>query len=166
MDFAGLVVAIVAALSAIAGAVIAGVQAAAARADRKQTEQARDEARALAAQANSSFERQALAQERANEIREALIPRDEVHWELENISGNRWCLRNVGTVTAEAANLKDISEPSGWIRFDSESPRDVQRHDLLDFIALSAFTSPTPRVQVRWREASGPLQTEDFTIVT
>jgi hypothetical protein len=166
MEVAGLVIAIAAAVAAVASAVFAGIQAAAAKADRTDAEKARDEARTLAAKANDSFERQALAQERANEIQESLLPRDEVRWELENISGNQWCLRNIGNQTAEGANLKDISDPAGWIRFDSESPRDVPKRDFLDFLALSAFTSPTPRVQVRWRTGGGPLQTEDFTIAT
>jgi hypothetical protein len=171
MEIISLVVAIVAAIAAVLGAIFAGSQASAAQRDRKdaqaarsESQAARDEARILASEANDAFKRQAVAQERANELVETQLPKDEVVWERRHLAGNRWALENIGSITAFDANLADVTEPPGWIRFDTDTPRDVPRGDALEFLALSAMSSPRPRVQVRWRDGDGRLLTEDFTI--
>lgn len=99
MEIAGLVVASVAALAAVAGAVVAVMQAGNARRDRRDAEEARDasreardEATRLAGEANGAFKRQAIAQEEANEIEEAKLPKSAISFGIVPVRGDTWAI--------------------------------------------------------------------------
>jgi hypothetical protein len=126
---------------------------------------ARDETIQLATEANDAFKRQAAAQERANELAEAQLPRDEAEWRLEHIRGVSWVVRNVGRKVATKANLYDITDEKGWLRFETQSPKDIEVDDVIEFTVLTANGSPNPRVEVRWwHDETSPMRTKAFTL--
>ena len=106
----------------------------------------------LAKKANQAFERQAAAQERAIELAQAALPKDEVRWTYEHISGVIYVLHNTGTKVARQALMSDIGQPVGFVRPDETKPRDVPPGDSLEFNVITAFGSPRPRFRVAWRE--------------
>lgn len=121
MDIIGLVVAAIAALAAVVGAVVAIYQAAQARTDRQDAEAARDASRAardeamrLAGEANEAFKRQADAQERANEIEEAKLPKHAISFKITHVQGDTWAI----ACTDLPANDVVIKEP-GYHRIGS-----------------------------------------------
>ena len=132
---------------------------------RDEARTARDETRDLAKDANTAFNRSADAQERANEIEVSKLPKIEAEWALEHVGEGRWALRNVGRRTAASANLHDMTELSGFVRFEEVTPRDVPEDDVIEFLVFSADSSPTARVEVRWHEGDGPMKTKAFTVI-
>ncbi|TFD35935.1 hypothetical protein E3T40_07190 [Cryobacterium sp. TMT1-19] len=173
MDTAGLVINIVLAATGIAAAIVAVIQARVAVQARREAktaqlgaEHAEREAIALARKANEAFERQAAAQEEANVLAKAALPKDEVRWLYEHVSGARYVLQNVGTVVAQNSLLTDIGEPTGFIRPDEEVRRDIAPGDSLEFMVCSAFGAPRPRFRVTWREDGLSDELHDDTTVT
>ncbi len=162
------------AAAAIASAVFAYLQARVATASRRdaidarnESRNARDEIVELSREANASFTRQAEAQERANEIESAKLPKDEADWALVHIDGVRWAVRNIGRRTAENANLHDMTNEKGFLRFETMSPQDIAVNDLIEFTVLSGWGTPNPRVEVRWQHGDRePIKSKGFTIIS
>ncbi|MFT2706137.1 hypothetical protein [Clavibacter zhangzhiyongii] len=173
MDTWGLVVSIVAAVATIAAAVIAAAQARIAmhaRDDARKaqagSESAAAESVALARKANDAFERQARAQEEANQLARANLPADEVRWTYRHIAGMRYVLTNAGTRIARAASIEDITEPSGWVQPEEPGPCDVRPGDSLEFMVVTAWGSPRPEFRVTWTEdGSDEVFTDDTRMV-
>jgi hypothetical protein len=173
MDTWVLVVSIAAAVATIAAAVIAGVQARIAKGARDDarraqadSEAAAAESVALARKANAAFERQAEAQEQANELARAALPPDEVRWTYEQVTGMEYTLTNVGTRTARGAFIEDIGKQQGWIETLEDRARDVRPGDSLQFLAKSAWSSPRPEFRVSWLEdGSDEVKTDDTRMV-
>lgn len=80
------------------------------------------------------------------------IQPEKAQWQLEQVKGNVWLLRNIGTVIAHAALLSDATQPPKYIRPDEVIPRDVPPSDHLQFRAAPTRGAPPPRVRVTWRE--------------
>lgn len=170
MDIVGPIINIVLAVAAIVSAIVAVVQARVAvraRQDAKSAqsgaELAQRETVELARKANDAFDRQALAQEKANELAQAALPKDEVRWEYEHISGVIYVLQNTGTKVARQASMSDTGEPVGFVRPDDTSPRDVSPGDSLEFKVITAFGAPRPQFRITWTEDGSDQKFSDDT---
>lgn len=164
MELLGLIVAAVAALAAVAGAVVAISQASNARQDRRDAEtardasrEARDEAIRLAGEANEAFKRQAVAQERSNEIEEAKLPRHAISFESVHVRGDTWAIvctdLPANDVVIKGAGLS----PHRIMPVESES-RSLQKNDTVRFMLTSATMDGrahvSPRIRVEFVDPS------------
>lgn len=173
MELAGLIIAfavLVVSGAAAAASVVQARLATAARADAQQaladSRTTRDEVQQLARTATEASVKQAEALIERNEIERRKLPSVEAVWSLEHIRGVRWALRNVGGSSALRANLHDVTDSKGFLRFETNEVRDVPVDDLMEFIVLAADGSPNPRIEVRWSEdMSSPIRSKAFTIV-
>jgi uncharacterized membrane protein len=109
METWGIIIAAASAIAGLASAWVAIGQARSARRDRRDAEDARNESRAardeavrLSAEANHAFNRQAEAQEHANDIELGKLGKPRVEWSVEG---------GIGTITRQLANLS-TSAPS------------------------------------------------------
>jgi hypothetical protein len=155
MEYWTLVVAIVSAFAGVAAAVVAIVQAAAARRDRQDAEDARNESRSardeavrLSAEANEAFKRQAEAQEKANEIELAKMPKPQVDWKIQQSGRDGRLIVNVGDI--EARNV--VVTGSNGVYTDRESSSEsVMPGDSVEFHVLRTMDdSGRPRVHLEW----------------
>lgn len=160
METIGLVVAAIAALAAVVGAVVAISQAANARQDRRDAEtardasrEARDDAIRLAGEANEAFKRQAVAQERANEIEEAKLPKHAISFEIVPVQGDTWAI----VCTDLAANDVIIKgaglSPHRIVPLEAES-RCLHMNDTMRFMLTPATMDgrahASPRIRVEF----------------
>ncbi|MBF4632731.1 hypothetical protein ITJ42_16040 [Clavibacter michiganensis subsp. phaseoli] len=173
MEMWALIISIVAAVATAAAAGVAFVQARIAKGARDDARQAQagseaaaEESIALSRKATAAFERQAVAQEEANELARASLPPDVVRWEYEPVSGVVYILTNVGARVARGAFIEDIGEPKGLVRPQEDGPRDVVPGDSLEFVIVTAFGAPRPVFRVTWREdGSDEVRSEDTRAV-
>lgn len=121
-------------------------------------------ARELESTTTEALGRQTKALERANELAEAVLPTDIAKWQLVHFGRARWGLRNIGTRRAELATLFDVTVKQGFIKIENSTAVDVEPDAHLEFILRTAHDSPDPRVQVRWRETDGPMQSKAFAL--
>ena len=153
IDLAALIVSfgLLAISGAAAAAAVVQAQAAtqaktAAEDARNESRLARDEAVRLSAEANAAFLRQAAAQEEANELARAALPRDEPEWKVHQIGKDRWQATNTGRATALDAKIVKVA---GWVHVDDDAPRDVGIGDSLFFNTM-ALGGESPRIEISW----------------
>ena len=113
--------------------------------DRAAAEKARDESLRLSRQATESFDRQATALERANELIEASTPKPDVRWVIQQVSTSRWMATNNGDAIARGALLEGLS---GLVRAEETVPRDVMPGDSLYFFSHRTMGGDMPRVRL------------------
>lgn len=145
VTFGGVTVAGAAAVAAIVQARAAVAARIAAEDARNESRNARDEAAQLSREANAAFIRQAEAQEESNRLARLSAPKVEPKFKLEPVSSSRWALSNIGTATAENAQVLPLA---GLVEADDEGPRDVGVGDSLFFVASSAFGREAPRIAI------------------
>lgn len=157
-------------VAAIGSALFAFMQARAAmqsRADaqlaRDESREARDESARLAREANEAFIRQAEAQERANDLAEAALPRREVRWENAPLENGRWRLTNIGDVLAHEARLEVVA---GVIEIDDTVARDVSPGDSLMFQVFLSGRDDPPRVRVTFVDRAGTMPERHELVIT
>jgi hypothetical protein len=91
---------------------------------------------------------------------------DEVDWELENVRGPIWVLRNIGSLVAHQTLVSDATQPPKYIRPDEVIPRDVSPGDHLQFRAAISRGGPPPRVRITWRlSETGEARSAEFTLL-
>jgi hypothetical protein len=91
---------------------------------------------------------------------------DEVDWELENVRGPIWVLRNIGSLVAHQTLVSDATQPPKYIRADEVIPRDVSPGDHLQFRAAISRGGPPPRVRITWRPSeTGDARSAEFTLL-
>ncbi|MCS5733794.1 hypothetical protein [Herbiconiux daphne] len=152
------------------GVAVAIYQAKEARAARNEaqdaqdaSERARDQTVRLAEEANSAFVRSAAAQEEANEIAKAAIPKPAVTWMIRPIRRSRFEVTNVGSAVAFGAVVAGAGESPGHVHPDSEEAQDVLPNDGLGVAMLVGYGSD-PVVRISWRNTpAGQLQTVERT---
>jgi hypothetical protein len=127
------------------------------------SEAARDEAVRLSEEANDAFKRQALAQERANELAEAALPKPMINWQIRAINKSRYEIVNIGNVIARDALVSGAGEEPGFIDPGSTVPRDVPPQDGLDFFAMKVM-GPDPRMRITWTSPDGIEETAERDI--
>ena len=136
-----------------------------ARAANKKAEKAQEVAGDALKRSATANEEAAVALKRANEIREAQLPVDEVRWAYAHVSGVLYTLTNVGTHTALNAVITDIGDPRGFIR-PSEEARDIKPGDSIEFRVVSAWGAPRPEFRVTWNEkGTGKAFTDDTRMI-
>ena len=157
MEIVGLVVAAIAALAAVVGAVVAISQAASARQDRRDAEnardasrEARDEAIRLAGEANEAFNRQAVAQERANEIEEAKLPKHAISFEIVHVLGDTWAIVCTDLPANDVIIKGDGLSPDRIMPLETES-RCLQKNDTMRFMLTPATMDGRPHASPRIR---------------
>lgn len=118
-----------------------------------ETEQARDEAVRLSKEATAAFVRQAAAQEEANELRRAAMPKDRVTWSIRPVRNSKYEVVNMGNIPARAVHVTGGGAAPGFIHVDGEEealPRDVLPGDGVAFVVFRA-SGPDPVLRVEWR---------------
>lgn len=173
MDWALLIATAIASAAAVAGAVVAVVQARAARrserdaaASRDESRAARDESARLAAESNSHLARLSAAQERANALKEAEMeppPWSNPRW----VSGEVWAVTNMSgrTIRLEGLDVQpDGSE--GLFRLASGSEDGVyQFGDTFEYVAGRRWGNRPTRLTLLWRyEDEHPSPLREFII--
>lgn len=161
MDAAMLWLTVVLALAAVAAAVFAFVQAKSAteslkeaREARDESESARDEAVRLSREANAAFVRQADAQERANELAAAALPKPRWHLNIQRLEKNSYVVVNDGEVTVRAVLLEGAGEAPGFIHPEEDQARDLVVGDAIGFAALKGMGTQ-PVLRISYGDASG-----------
>jgi hypothetical protein len=90
----------------------------------------------------------------------------QVSWQLEQVRGSIWALRNTGMIVARGALLSEATLPPKYVRPDEVIPRDVHSGDVLQFRVTAGRGAPPPRIRVTWREGSAsPAYSREFTVL-
>lgn len=160
MDIAILWVSLVSALATVAGAVFTYVQAKVATDGRRDAESARDESRkardeaaALAREANDALHRQALAQEKSLPPEwSAAIPGEGQRVSFQNTSSRHIVVEGVEVEPIGAHRL---------VRLGAELPTRVEYGDHLEVYVLHMLAGSPERVKLVWR-----FEDEETTRVT
>lgn len=117
---------------------------------RSESQAARDEARELTREANAAFVRQAIAQEEANALAKAAIPKKVPKISVQQISDSRWMATNTGDAVAESAQ---VTGTSGIVDVDDAEPRTLHPGDSLFFYSIKTFGSGQNRIAIEYTYA-------------
>lgn len=151
MELTGLIIAGVAAVAAIFAAIFAGVQASNAKQDRVGAETARDEARGLAEKANAAFERQAVAQERLIELREAELTVHEIRFDIAHLGNTSYAIQ-CADLPALQVTVGPAPGQRNFIQSAEAGPRDLGKGDIIRFIVSARNSAGVPRIRVEWTD--------------
>jgi len=153
VGIASMAIAAVAAVAAIVQARAAHASQIAAEDARNESRVARDEAVRLSAEANEAFKRQAVAQERANELAE-MKSRPPSWTGPRRVKGD---IQGIGNTSGKVIVVESVEvRPEGadnFVTVDREFPHSFQPGDELRFTTFSSIGGSADDMILHWRFA-------------